>query len=78
MRGQILDKKQVQHTKDEKNVIEMLHHPFVVNMIAAFQDEFNLYLVLEFVNGGELCADPACFCTGQTVPSVDRCADGQG
>ena len=78
MRGQILDKKQVQHTKDEKNVIEMLHHPFVVNMIAAFQDEFNLYLVLEFVNGGELYADRLFLHTGQTVPSVDRCADGHG
>jgi CRP-like cAMP-binding protein len=54
MKRHILDKKQVQHTKDEKNVIEMLNHPFVVNMVAAFQDDYNLYLVLEFVNGGEL------------------------
>jgi serine/threonine protein kinase len=54
MKRHILDKKQVQHTKDEKRVIEKLNHPFVVNMVAAFQDDFNLYLVLEFVNGGEL------------------------
>ena len=54
MKRHILDKKQVQHTKDEKNVISMLNHPFVVNLIVAFQDDFNLYLVLEFVNGGEL------------------------
>eukprot|EP01049_Picozoa_sp_SAG25_P007215 SAG25_NODE_576_length_6788_cov_7.020033_9_plen_217_part_00 len=54
MKRHILDKKQVQHTRDEKDVIAMLNHPFVVNMVASFQDEFNLYLVLEFVNGGEL------------------------
>jgi protein kinase A len=29
-------------------------HPFIVNLVEAFQDENNLYLVFDFVQGGEI------------------------
>jgi len=38
----------------ECNILQRLRHPFLVNMHYAFQTSENLYLILDFVNGGEL------------------------
>ncbi|TPX47991.1 hypothetical protein SeMB42_g03136, partial [Synchytrium endobioticum] len=46
--------KQVEHTINEKTILEQLRHPFLVNLFGVFQDSQNLYLVLEYVQGGEL------------------------
>lgn len=32
----------------------MLDHPFIMKLQFAFQDKHHLYLVMDFVNGGEL------------------------
>ena len=45
--------KQVDHVKTEKKILEELNHPFIVNLFGAFQDDKNLYLLLEYVIGGE-------------------------
>lgn len=44
----------VTHTKDEKNVLEKIKHPFIVKLHFAFQTPEKLYMILDFVNGGEL------------------------
>ena len=31
-----------------------VQHPFIVNLVEAFQDKINLYLVFDFVQGGEI------------------------
>lgn len=41
-------------TKNEKNILNLKKTRFLVNMICAFQDRDNLYLVLEFMKGGDL------------------------
>jgi protein kinase X len=46
--------KQVQHVKQEKDILMSISHPFIVNMVASFQDDRRLYMLMEFVNGGEL------------------------
>eukprot|EP00163_Fabomonas_tropica_P016260 TRINITY_DN2923_c0_g2_i1.p1 TRINITY_DN2923_c0_g2~~TRINITY_DN2923_c0_g2_i1.p1 ORF type:complete len:330 (-),score=70.24 TRINITY_DN2923_c0_g2_i1:140-1129(-) len=46
--------KQVEHIMSEKEILISIAHPFVVNMTACFQDERNLYMLLEYVPGGEL------------------------
>jgi hypothetical protein len=46
--------KQVEHTLNEKKILEKLNHPFLVSMISSFQDNTNLYFVLEYIQGGEL------------------------
>ena len=50
----IIAKNQVTHTKDEKNILQMIQHPFIVNLHYAFQTKDKLYMILDYVNGGEL------------------------
>ena len=50
----VVEMKQVEHTLNERNILVMIDHAFIVNMIASFQDDKNLYMVMEFVPGGEL------------------------
>ncbi|GAM18625.1 hypothetical protein SAMD00019534_018000 [Acytostelium subglobosum LB1] len=50
----IIARKQVNHTKSEKTILQGIAHPFIVNLHFAFQTRDKLYMVLDFVNGGEL------------------------
>jgi protein kinase A len=56
----ILDKqkvvklKQVEHTLNEKRILASIDFPFLVRMDFSFKDNTNLYMVLEFINGGEM------------------------
>ena len=47
-------KKQVDHTKNERDLMVKINSPFIVNIKFAFQDDKNLYLVSEFMQGGEV------------------------
>ena len=46
--------KQVAHTKNERDVLIHVSHPFIVNLWGTFQDDVNLYMVMDYVPGGEL------------------------
>ncbi|KAJ3360787.1 serine/threonine protein kinase, AGC [Allomyces javanicus] len=46
--------KQVAHINSERAILARVHHPFLVNMVATFHDARNLYMLLEYVSGGEL------------------------
>ncbi|CAB4413709.1 unnamed protein product [Rhizophagus irregularis] len=46
--------KQVEHINSEKSILSQVHHPFIVNLFCTFQDDRNLYMLLEYVIGGEL------------------------
>ncbi|CAO3629230.1 unnamed protein product [Cunninghamella blakesleeana] len=46
--------KQVEHTNNEKHILELVAHPFLVNMWGTFQDDSNLYMVLDYIAGGEM------------------------
>ena len=50
----ILAKKSVTSINFEKELLSRLNHPFICNICYAFQDEENLYLVVELSNGGDL------------------------
>ncbi|VDM52605.1 unnamed protein product [Angiostrongylus costaricensis] len=47
---------QVQHVHNEKRILGQLEHPFIVKLISADKDGTNLYIIMEFVSGGELLA----------------------
>lgn len=53
-KSKIIKLKQVDHIQDEKRILSAIHHPFIVSLLTTFQDRDRLYMVLEFVNGGEL------------------------
>lgn len=46
--------KDTDHTKAERNILESVKHPFIVDLIYAFQTSGKLYLILEYLSGGEL------------------------
>ncbi|XP_059622326.1 cAMP-dependent protein kinase catalytic subunit 3 [Phlebotomus argentipes] len=46
--------KQVEHVKNEKNILAEIHHPFVVNLKWYTKDNTSLYMLFEYVCGGEL------------------------
>lgn len=50
----IIARKQVTHTKSEKNILMKIQHPFIVNLNYAFQTKDKLYMILDYINGGEL------------------------
>ena len=41
-------------TKMERNILADVEHPFVVRLHYAFQTEGKLYLILDFLRGGDL------------------------
>ncbi|MCJ1310606.1 camp-dependent protein kinase catalytic subunit [Agyrium rufum] len=51
---QVVRMKQVEHTNDERRMLQKVKHPFLVTLWGTFQDSKNLYMVMDFVEGGEL------------------------
>ena len=50
----IIDKKSQKFINNELTLLKKLHNDFIVNMHYAFQDKDNLYLVIDFLSGGDL------------------------
>uniref|UniRef100_A0A182P500 AGC-kinase C-terminal domain-containing protein n=1 Tax=Anopheles epiroticus TaxID=199890 RepID=A0A182P500_9DIPT len=46
--------KQIEHVKNEKNILQEIDHPFIVNMRWNSKDDCCLYMLFEFVSGGVL------------------------
>ena len=53
-KAQVVAFKQQTNIMNEKNVMMMVDHPFVLKLEATFKDANCLYMLLEFVQGGEL------------------------
>ncbi|KAF0715220.1 Aste57867_3504 [Aphanomyces stellatus] len=52
-KAEIIRLQQVEHMISEKTILMCLDHPFIVNLAGTFQDSRCLYMVLEYVIGGE-------------------------
>ena len=50
----IIDRRSEISIMSERNLLSKLNHPFIVNMYFAFQDFYNLYLVMDLLTGGDL------------------------
>jgi len=44
----------MEHTKAEKNILVRLDHPFLMKLHYSFQTPDKLYLVMDYINGGEM------------------------
>ncbi|KAJ1834430.1 cAMP-dependent protein kinase catalytic subunit [Coemansia sp. RSA 2711] len=53
-KSQVVKLKQVEHINNEKNILEVSRHPFIVQLECTMQNERNLYMLMEYVPGGEL------------------------
>lgn len=53
-KAEIIRIKQVDHVISENNILGAINHPFIVEMYGFTQDSRYLYLILEFISGGEL------------------------
>ncbi|OWZ24022.1 CAMP-dependent protein kinase catalytic subunit [Phytophthora megakarya] len=52
-KAEIIRLQQVEHMLSEKSILLCLDHPFIVNLAGTYQDTKYLYMVLEYVIGGE-------------------------
>ncbi|KAL0489772.1 glucocorticoid-regulated kinase [Acrasis kona] len=48
------ESEQLEHIKTERTVLQYVEHPFLVRLDYAFQTQEKLYMVMDFINGGEL------------------------
>lgn len=53
-KAKIITKKSVNSVMNERELLAKIQHPFVVNMHSAFQDRENLYLLIDYLDGGDL------------------------
>ncbi|GIJ98506.1 camp-dependent protein kinase catalytic subunit [Aspergillus viridinutans] len=53
-KAQVVKMKQVEHTNDERRMLNRVRHPFLITLWGTWQDARNLYMVMDFVEGGEL------------------------
>lgn len=73
----IVKMKQVEHTLNERKILASIDFPFIVKLAYSFKDTSNLYMVLEYVSGGEMFThlrktgryseESACFYASQIV-----------
>ena len=53
-KSDMVEKEQLAHVRAERDVLVEADHQWVVKMFFSFQDPTNLYLVMEFLPGGDL------------------------
>lgn len=78
----VRNQKDTAHTKAERNILEAVKHPFIVDLMYAFQTDGKLYLILEFLSGGELfmhleregifLEDTACFYLSEIILALEH------
>lgn len=74
--------KDTAHTRAERNILEAVKHEFIVKLMYAFQTGGKLYLILEYLPGGELFTqlekegiimeDSACFYLGEICLALEH------
>ena len=53
-KAEMVKRGQVHHVRAERNVLAEVRHKSVVRLLCSFQDEETLYLVMEYMPGGDL------------------------
>ena len=49
-----MQKNNIESVLNERKILSKLQHPFLINMKSSFQDSLNLYLVMDYLRGGDL------------------------
>ncbi|MES1923181.1 hypothetical protein MHBO_004726, partial [Bonamia ostreae] len=53
-KSDIMYQNQMEHTKAERKILQVIQHPFLMKLRFAFQTKQKLYIVIDFYKGGEL------------------------
>lgn len=53
-KSEIVRLKQVEHINSERNILDKIRHPFIVELYSTYQDQLNVYMLLSYIPGGEL------------------------
>jgi serine/threonine protein kinase len=53
-KNKLKEQKHIEHIKNERKLLEVIDHPFIISLKFAFQSQTKLYLAMEYCNGGEL------------------------
>ena len=54
LKAKIISKHCEKSIINERKLLSKLNHPFIINLYYAFQDNENLYLVLDYLSGGDM------------------------
>lgn len=54
LKSRVLAKRSVHSVMNERRLLSIVKHPFIINMQSAFQDQNCLYLVMDVKEGGDL------------------------
>jgi serine/threonine protein kinase len=54
LKEQLKQTNQILHTKSEREILEKINHPFIIKLIFAFQNPEKLFIVTEYMCGGEI------------------------
>ncbi|KAJ8099323.1 kinase-like domain-containing protein [Lipomyces tetrasporus] len=53
-KAQVVHMKQIEHTNDERRMLKLVDHPFLIRIWGTFQDSHSLFMVMDYIEGGEL------------------------
>ena len=53
-KAQVVATKQQNHVLNEKNILAMMDHPFILALVQTYQDKGELYMLMDLALGGEL------------------------
>ena len=53
-KSKIIKLKQVEHTNDERLMLSAVNNPFIIRMWGTFQDLNFVYMIMDYIEGGEL------------------------
>ncbi|KAE8218711.1 hypothetical protein CF319_g7463 [Tilletia indica] len=53
-KADIVRLKQVEHINNERDILSQIRHPFIVNLLRSYQDSKSVYMLMDYVPGGEI------------------------
>jgi tRNA A-37 threonylcarbamoyl transferase component Bud32 len=53
-KANLIKSKSVDHIKSEKCILQKTDHPFIIKMYSTFKTEDKLFMLFEYINGGEI------------------------
>ena len=53
-KSHVVRAKQIEHTNDERKILSLCKHPFITRMWGTFQDCKSIFIIMDYIEGGEL------------------------